>query len=282
MSNIENQVAECPETSRGSAAKSCLGRRTRLTLAINSHAIAFPWRASLAHFDAFTGFCSSQKWPFASVKLRRLVCPSRSVQVVMSANVGARFGIVQFYSLAFDVLNLPNHEDPPPTRSRAHRSPHANRLAIAMPVPQPQPAEIAEPIISLAGGGATAEFPAPERSPDRFQGSRKCFEYQSRRYRYQRAEVPRSNVICSTVIGHSHFIGFVGLPNERGSPQLTPQPLESSTKAAGSQFPTFVWGAEKSHSPGARYGWIAKRGAKEAHVFTRVYDELPVRRPHRV
>src|SRR6185503_11032643 len=53
----------------------------------NSHAIACPARASLAHLEFLAGFCSSQKWWSLSRKLRRLVCPSRSVQVVMSANV---------------------------------------------------------------------------------------------------------------------------------------------------------------------------------------------------
>src|SRR3954453_21833011 len=50
----------------------------------NSHAIACHARASLAHFEFFAGFFSSQKWWSLSVKLRTLVCPSRSVQVVMS------------------------------------------------------------------------------------------------------------------------------------------------------------------------------------------------------
>jgi hypothetical protein len=55
----------------------------------NSQAIACPSRASFAHLLFFAGFCSSQKWWSLSVKLRRLVCPSRSVQVVMSAKTAA-------------------------------------------------------------------------------------------------------------------------------------------------------------------------------------------------
>ena len=54
----------------------------------NSHAISCPLRASLAHLLFLAGFCSSQNWPCSSVKVRRLVCPSRSAHVFMSANTG--------------------------------------------------------------------------------------------------------------------------------------------------------------------------------------------------
>jgi len=49
----------------------------------NSHAISWPFLASFAHLDPLAEFCSSQKWPSASVKVRSLECPSRSVQVRM-------------------------------------------------------------------------------------------------------------------------------------------------------------------------------------------------------
>src|SRR5690348_12278869 len=52
----------------------------------NSQAISCPLRSSFAHLEFLAVFCSSQKWSGSSVKLRRLVCPSRLVHVFISVN----------------------------------------------------------------------------------------------------------------------------------------------------------------------------------------------------
>src|SRR5947209_7787751 len=74
----------------------------------NSQAMVCPLRASLAHLLAFAGFCSIQNALSLSVNVRRLVCPSQSVHVLMCARTGGitwSLGVRQLLWLALVVFS---------------------------------------------------------------------------------------------------------------------------------------------------------------------------------